>query len=114
MLILMYDRVRPAPLQRAEVESAEGGGPTVTEQDIANIVAQWTGIPIEKVCVSLAWTAKLLLQNNNKLLASFSVRSTPRQCQSRPAIHLSCTPLLQPVLLHATPCRCPPMRLSGW
>ena len=27
----------------------EGGGPQVTEQDIANIVAQWTGIPIEKV-----------------------------------------------------------------
>lgn len=34
---------------RAEMESGEGGGPTVTEQDIANIVAQWTGIPIEKV-----------------------------------------------------------------
>jgi hypothetical protein len=27
----------------------EGGGPTVTEQDIAGIVCQWTGIPIEKV-----------------------------------------------------------------
>jgi hypothetical protein len=35
--------------QRAEMESGEGGGPMVTEQDIANIVAQWTGIPIEKV-----------------------------------------------------------------
>ncbi|KAI8475035.1 MAG: P-loop containing nucleoside triphosphate hydrolase protein [Monoraphidium minutum] len=34
---------------KAEAESVEGGGPTVTEQDIANIVAQWTGIPIEKV-----------------------------------------------------------------
>lgn len=33
----------------AEKESGEGGGPIVTEQDIANIVAQWTGIPIEKV-----------------------------------------------------------------
>jgi len=31
------------------MESGEGGGPQVTEQDIANIVAQWTGIPIEKV-----------------------------------------------------------------
>lgn len=31
------------------MESGEGGGPTVTDQDIANIVAQWTGIPIEKV-----------------------------------------------------------------
>jgi ATP-dependent Clp protease ATP-binding subunit ClpA len=31
------------------MESGEGGGPMVTEQDIANIVAQWTGIPIEKV-----------------------------------------------------------------
>lgn len=39
----------PACLQRAEMESGEGGGPMVTEQDIANIVAQWTGIPIEKV-----------------------------------------------------------------
>ena len=27
----------------AEVESGEGGGPMVTEADIANIVAQWTG-----------------------------------------------------------------------
>lgn len=35
--------------QRAEMESGEGGGPQVTDQDIANIVAQWTGIPIEKV-----------------------------------------------------------------
>jgi len=34
---------------KAEAESVEGGGPTVTEADIANIVAQWTGIPIEKV-----------------------------------------------------------------
>ena len=34
---------------RAELESGEGGGPVVNEQDIANIVAQWTGIPIEKV-----------------------------------------------------------------
>ena len=34
---------------KAELESGEGGGPLVTEQDIANIVAQWTGIPVEKV-----------------------------------------------------------------
>lgn len=33
----------------AEKESGSGGGPVVTEADIANIVAQWTGIPIEKV-----------------------------------------------------------------
>ena len=34
-----------------EVGSAApvAGGPFVTDQDIANIVAQWTGIPIEKV-----------------------------------------------------------------
>lgn len=32
----------------AEAE-AEGAGPMVTDQDIANIVSQWTGIPIEKV-----------------------------------------------------------------
>jgi ATP-dependent Clp protease ATP-binding subunit ClpC len=34
---------------KAEMESGEGGGPMVTEEDIANIVAQWTGIPVEKV-----------------------------------------------------------------
>ena len=33
----------------AEAEAAGAGGPMVTDQDIANIVAQWTGIPIEKV-----------------------------------------------------------------
>ena len=34
----------------AEAETtAEGGGPLVTDADIANIVAQWTGIPVEKV-----------------------------------------------------------------
>eukprot|EP00983_Pelagomonas_calceolata_P003743 122068-Pelagomonas_calceolata.AAC.5 len=37
---------------QAEAESVEGGGPTVTEADIANITAQWTGIPIEKVGMS--------------------------------------------------------------
>ncbi len=35
--------------EAAEAESGEGGGPLVTDQDIANIVAQWTGIPVEKV-----------------------------------------------------------------
>jgi len=34
---------------KADAESKEGAGPIVTDQDIANIVAQWTGIPIEKV-----------------------------------------------------------------
>ena len=35
----------------AEAETTEeGGGPLVTDADIANIVAQWTGIPVEKVC----------------------------------------------------------------
>ena len=34
----------------AETEtSAEGSGPMVTDADIAHIVAQWTGIPVEKV-----------------------------------------------------------------
>ncbi|KAL3153506.1 ATP-dependent Clp protease ATP-binding subunit ClpA cd4a, chloroplastic [Trebouxia sp. C0009 RCD-2024] len=35
--------------EQAEVESGDQTGPLVTEADIANIVAQWTGIPIEKV-----------------------------------------------------------------
>jgi len=34
----------------AEAET-EGVGPIVTDQDIANIVSQWTGIPIEKARV---------------------------------------------------------------
>ena len=29
--------------EQAEVESGDNQGPTVTEADIANIVAQWTG-----------------------------------------------------------------------
>nr|ABR23161.1 ATP-dependent Clp protease regulatory subunit ClpC [Ulva fasciata] len=33
----------------AEADAAGGAGPTVQETDIANIVAQWTGIPVEKV-----------------------------------------------------------------
>ena len=33
----------------AEQEAEGGGGPLVQESDIANIVSQWTGIPIEKV-----------------------------------------------------------------
>jgi hypothetical protein len=34
----------------AEKEArGEGGGPIVTEHDIANIVCQWTGIPIDNV-----------------------------------------------------------------
>ena len=37
----------------AEAETtAEGSGPVVTDADIAHIVAQWTGIPVEKVCIS--------------------------------------------------------------
>ncbi|CAG9465753.1 unnamed protein product [Pedinophyceae sp. YPF-701] len=34
---------------KAEAEAGEAGGPVVSEADIAGIVAQWTGIPIEKV-----------------------------------------------------------------
>lgn len=45
----------------AETEtSAEGGGPMVTEADIANIVAQWTGIPVEKV--RRAWACPLCVE----------------------------------------------------
>eukprot|EP01025_Chloroclados_australasicus_P061591 TRINITY_DN809_c0_g1_i1.p1 TRINITY_DN809_c0_g1~~TRINITY_DN809_c0_g1_i1.p1 ORF type:complete len:951 (-),score=137.11 TRINITY_DN809_c0_g1_i1:336-3068(-) len=35
--------------EAAEEESADGGGPMVNEEDIATIVSQWTGIPVEKV-----------------------------------------------------------------
>ena len=35
--------------EKAEAEAGESGGPVVEEADIANIVAQWTGIPVEKV-----------------------------------------------------------------
>ena len=34
---------------QADSEVSEDGMPTVQESDIATIVAQWTGIPIEKV-----------------------------------------------------------------
>ena len=35
--------------EQAEAEAGEGTGPQVTDQHIADIVAQWTGIPIDKV-----------------------------------------------------------------
>jgi len=34
---------------KAEIESGKETGPTVTEQDIADVVAAWTGIPVDKV-----------------------------------------------------------------
>lgn len=37
--------------EMAEAEAGEGSGPTVNDQHIADIVAQWTGIPIDKVRV---------------------------------------------------------------
>lgn len=40
---------------KAEAESVESGGPLVNEQDIAGIVAQWTGIPIEKVSQNIGY-----------------------------------------------------------
>eukprot|EP01023_Acetabularia_acetabulum_P042418 TRINITY_DN418_c1_g1_i10.p1 TRINITY_DN418_c1_g1~~TRINITY_DN418_c1_g1_i10.p1 ORF type:complete len:955 (-),score=262.07 TRINITY_DN418_c1_g1_i10:105-2834(-) len=35
--------------ETTEDDSSEGGGPFVNEEDIAKIVSQWTGIPVEKV-----------------------------------------------------------------
>lgn len=43
--------------ERAEEESGEGGGPMVTEADIATVVSQWTRIPVEKV---RPWCSALL------------------------------------------------------
>ena len=34
---------------KAKAESGDASGPTVVEQDIADIVAAWTGIPVDKV-----------------------------------------------------------------
>lgn len=34
---------------KAEIESGKETGPTVQEQDIADVVAAWTGIPVDKV-----------------------------------------------------------------
>ena len=34
--------------EMAEAEAGEGTGPMVNDQHIADIVAQWTGIPIDK------------------------------------------------------------------
>jgi len=39
--------------EKAEAEAGEGVGPQVNDQHIADIVAQWTGIPIDKVRHSL-------------------------------------------------------------
>lgn len=33
----------------ASKQASGEAGPVVTDEDIANIVSQWTGIPIEKV-----------------------------------------------------------------
>jgi hypothetical protein len=62
----------------AETEtSAEGGGPLVTDADIANIVAQWTGIPVEKVrCLHLLPKCEALL---SMLPASSCQRSDVKQ-----------------------------------
>ena len=35
-------------------ETKGDAGPVVNDQDIANIVSQWTGIPIEKVQLNIA------------------------------------------------------------
>lgn len=37
-----------------EQETKGDAGPIVNDQDIANIVSQWTGIPIEKVQLHIA------------------------------------------------------------
>lgn len=66
----------------------ESGGPTVTEQDIANITAQWTGIPIEKV----------------RARVRPRVRAAVRPCPGlplRPLLHLCTFPL--PACLPLTP-----------
>ena len=39
-----------------EQETKGDAGPIVNDQDIANIVSQWTGIPIEKVQLDTATT----------------------------------------------------------
>ena len=40
--------------EMAEAEAGEGTGPMVNDQHIADIVAQWTGIPIDKA--SSTWS----------------------------------------------------------
>ena len=47
--------------EQAEVESGDQAGPLVTEADIANIVAQWTGV----TCIAL-----LLIPLGYKLVVS--------------------------------------------
>lgn len=55
----------------AEAEAGEGVGPQVTESHIADIVAQWTGIPIDKVPPSLQPIFKAPVPRQ---LKTFSVR----------------------------------------
>jgi ATP-dependent Clp protease ATP-binding subunit ClpC len=38
-------------MSKAEIEAGDSGGPTVTEVDIQDIVASWTGIPVDKVSI---------------------------------------------------------------
>ena len=63
----------------AETEtSAEGSGPLVTDADIAHIVAQWTGIPVEKV----RWAARLMCR-----LHLIPLLGQPKQRRSSCSMH---------------------------
>lgn len=73
--------------EQAEVESGDQAGPLVTEADIANIVAQWTGVYSIAYCAYL-WSLRVVLQSLlcpvNKFVGAFS----------ESAVHLGwCEPL---------------------
>lgn len=85
--------------EQAEVESGDNQGPTVTEADIANIVAQWTGSPTLKCACIMLQLGDTLCQRRCwstfgvlKLLQvlAISVVSVPITCKQ----HQDCKELL--------------------
>lgn len=104
---------------KAEAESVEGGGPTVTEADIANIVSQWTGIPIEKVS-GWAWLRGRVFGGTRQdtctltsvLEACMPVCPASLTGGQMPSIQTHAHALLPPTL-RPVPFRCLPTRLSG-
>lgn len=91
--------------EQAEVESGDQAGPLVTEADIANIVAQWTGVFSIACCLSLCsiyWSLRAVLQSLlcpiDKGVGAFNVNRCPCRlvqldCILFPGTHATCLPV---------------------
>lgn len=117
--------------EQAEAEAGEGSGPQVNDQHIADIVAQWTGIPIDKVSQKLHFCLGQSYMTVGFVLLRHSI------CIGTALLHYSCcdhhlnfgslkAPELQmridlhgcnlaplPAFLNLSCGRCPVTRLSG-